>query len=113
VSAESRSRGLGSWGLYRLQLALGAAGLGACALVLAAGVSSVHVQPEAAHRLDVAGVALTYPAVNGAAVVLLALAALGAAVLMVTARAAWRQFTRTGAWSALCPYRAGWPGIPP
>ena len=39
-----------------------------------------------------AGVRLTYPAVNAAAVVLLALAALGAAVLIVTARAAWRQF---------------------
>ena len=44
-----------SWGLYRLQLALGGAGLGACALVLAAGVSSVHVAPDAAHRLDVGG----------------------------------------------------------
>lgn len=77
--------------MYRLQLALGAAGLGACGLVLAAGVRSVHVQPAAAHRLDVAGLGLTYPAVNAAAVVLLALAALGAAVLVVTVRAAWRQ----------------------
>ena len=91
VSAERRTQGLGSWGLYRLQLGLGAAGLGACALVLAAGVSSVHVRPDAAHRLDVAGVGLTYPAVNAAALALLALAALGAAVLIVTARAAWRQ----------------------
>jgi hypothetical protein len=62
VSAESRSRRLGSWGVYRLQLALGAAGLTACGLVLAAGVNSVHVEPEAAHRLDVAGVGFTYPA---------------------------------------------------
>jgi Zn-dependent protease with chaperone function len=92
VSAESEARRRGAWGLYRLQLGLGAAGLGACALVLAAGVSSVHVQPDAARRLDVAGVRLTYPAVNVAAVVLLALAALGAAVLIVTVRAAWRQF---------------------
>jgi hypothetical protein len=91
VSAESRPRGLGSWGLYRLQLGLGAAGLGACALVLTAGVSSVHVQPDAAHRLAVAGVGFTYPAVNVAAGLLLALAALGAAVLIVTIRAAWRQ----------------------
>jgi len=91
VSAESRPQGLGSWGLCCLQLGLGAAGLGACALVLAAGVSSVHVRPDAAHRLDVVGVDLTYPAVNVAAVVLLALAMLGAAVLLVTARAAWRQ----------------------
>jgi hypothetical protein len=91
VSAERRTQGLGSWGLYHLQLGLGAAGLGACALVLAAGVSSVHVRPDAAHRLDVAGVGLTYPAVNAAALTLLALAALGAAVLIVAARAAWRQ----------------------
>jgi hypothetical protein len=92
VSAERQPRRGGSWSLYRLQLALGGAGLGACALVLAAGVSSVHVRPEAARRLDVAGLRLTYPAVNVAAVVLLALAALGAAVLLVLARAAWRQF---------------------
>jgi Zn-dependent protease with chaperone function len=77
--------------VYRLQLALGAAGLAACALVLAAGVRAVHVHPAAAHRLDVAGVQLTYPAVNTAAMVLLALAALGAAVLVVAARAAWGQ----------------------
>jgi hypothetical protein len=80
-----------SWGVYRLQLALGAAGLGACALMLAAGVRSVHVEPAAAHRVDVAGVPLTYPAINAAAAVLLALAALGAAVLIVTVRAGWRQ----------------------
>jgi hypothetical protein len=79
------------WRLYRLQLALGGAGLGACALGLAAGVRSVHVQPAAAQRLDVAGLHLTYPTINVAAVVLLALAALGAAVLLVTVRAAWRQ----------------------
>jgi hypothetical protein len=92
VNAESKPRGVGCRDLYRLQLGLGAAGLGACALVLAAGVSSVHVRPDAAHRLDVVGVGFTYPAVNAAAVVLLALAALGAAVLVVTVRAAWRQF---------------------
>ena len=92
VRAESRPRRPSSWGLYRLQLGLGAAGLGASALVLAAGVSSVHVRPDAARRLDAAGIRLTYPAVNAAAVALLALAALGAAVLIVTARAAWRQF---------------------
>lgn len=91
MGAERRP-GLGSWGVYRLQLGLGAAGLGACALVLAAGMSAVHDRPDAAHRLDVAGVRLTYPAVNVAAVILLALAALGAAVLIVTVRAAWRQF---------------------
>jgi hypothetical protein len=76
---------------WRLQVALGAAGLGSSALVLAAGVSAVHVQPAAAHRLDVGGARFTYPEVNVAAVLMLALAALGAAVLVVTLRAAWRQ----------------------
>ncbi len=77
--------------VYRLQLALGAIGLAAAALALALGVNTVHVEPEAAHRIDVAGLRLTYPALNAAAAVLLAFAALGAAVLIVTARAAWRQ----------------------
>ena len=92
MSAERRPPYPSAWGLYRLQLGLGAAGLGASALVFAAGVSSVHVRPAAAHRFAVGGVGLTYPAVNLAAVVLLALAALGAAVLIATVRAAWRQF---------------------
>jgi hypothetical protein len=73
-----------TWGVYRLQLALGAAGLGGAALALAPA-SAVHVAPAAAHRLDVAGLRFTYPAVNAAAAVLLALAALGAAVLVVAA----------------------------
>jgi Zn-dependent protease with chaperone function len=77
--------------VYGLQLVLGGAGLCACAAVLIAGARSVQVRPAGAHRLDVAGLRLTYPAVNAAAVILLALAALGAAVLVVTARAAWQQ----------------------
>jgi Zn-dependent protease with chaperone function len=91
VSADARRRGHDSGRVYRLQLALGAAGLAASALVLAAAVSAVHIEPEAAHRLAVAGLAVTYPAINVAAALLLALAALGGAVLLVTARAAWRQ----------------------
>jgi Peptidase family M48 len=77
--------------VFALQLALGAAGLAACALAIAAGVSAVHVAPAAAHRLDVGGLRLTYPAVNAAAALLLAQAALGAAVLIVAARMGWRQ----------------------
>ena len=38
-----------------------AAGLAASVLVLAAGVRAVHVQPAAAHRTDVAGLALHLP----------------------------------------------------
>jgi hypothetical protein len=81
----------GHRGVFRLQVALGAAGLGGAALALGAGVSSVRVTPAAAHRLDVAGLRFTYPAINAAAVVLLALAALGGAVLVVMARAAAQQ----------------------
>ncbi len=81
--------------MYRWLLALGVAGLGLCALVLAAGIHSVRVAPGAAHRVDLAGVRLTYPVVNAAAVLLLGLAVLGGAVLLVTARAAWRQVQAT------------------
>jgi hypothetical protein len=91
VRADVGGRSLEPWRLYRLQLALGSAGLGGSALVLAVGVASVHVEPAAAHRVDVAGMHFTYPAINVAAAVLLALAALGAAVLIVTVRAAWQQ----------------------
>jgi Zn-dependent protease with chaperone function len=72
-------------------LALGAAGLAVCALAVAAGVSAVHVAPAAAHRLELGGLRLTYPAVNAAAALLLAQAALGAAVLIAAVRIAWRQ----------------------
>jgi hypothetical protein len=91
VRADARPPGLTPRRLYRLQLALGAAGLAGCALVLAVGVGSVHVQPAGAHRVDVAGVRFTYPAINLAAGAVLALGVLGAAVLIVTLGAAWRQ----------------------
>jgi hypothetical protein len=81
--------------VYRWLVALGAAGLGLCALVLAAGIHSVRVAPGAAHRVDIAGVHLSYPVINAAAALLLGLASLGGAVLLVTARAAWRQVQAT------------------
>jgi Zn-dependent protease with chaperone function len=91
VPVERRARLRRSWRVYGLQLALGGTGLAASAAVLAAAVRTIHVRPAEAHRLAVAGVRLTYPAVNAAAAVLLGLAALGAAVLVVAVRAAWRQ----------------------
>jgi hypothetical protein len=91
VRADDRRGRPDPWRLYRVQLALGGAGLAGCALALAVAVRSVHVEPAAAHRLDVAGVHFTYPAINAAAAILQALAALGAVVLIVTVRAAWRQ----------------------
>jgi bla regulator protein blaR1 len=91
VTADPQATSAGRWGPYRLQLALGGAGLAASVLVLAAGVRAVHVQPAAAHRTDVAGLALTYPTLNAAAAVLMVLALLGAVVLLVTIFAAVRQ----------------------
>src|SRR3954452_25587169 len=88
---EPRAPRRASRRVYRLQLGLGTAGLATSALVLAAGLRSVHVHPTAAHRIEVAGLGLTYPSVNAGAIVLLALAVLGAAVLVVTVRATWRQ----------------------
>jgi Peptidase family M48 len=78
-------------GLYGLQVTVAGAGLAGCALGLAAGVSRVHVAPAAAQRLNVGGARFTYPAANAAAVALIALAALGVAVLFVSLRGAWRQ----------------------
>jgi Peptidase family M48 len=104
VSAEARPD--------RLQLAVGGAGLGTCTLVTAAGVSAVHVHAAAAHRLDVAGLRLSYPALNVAAAVLLALAVLGAAVLLVTLRAAWRQGRAHRQLMRALPMAAPLPGHP-
>jgi len=104
VSADARA--------YRLQLAVGGAGLGTCTLVTAAGVSAVHVHAAAAHRLDVAGLRLSYPAINVAAVVLLALAMLGAAVLLVTVRAAWSQARAHRRLMRALPVAASLPGHP-
>ena len=91
MTADPHATGAGPWGPYRLQIALGGAGLAASVLVLAAGVRAVHVQPAAARRTDVAGLTFTYPTVNAAAAVLMALALLGAVVLLVTVLGAARQ----------------------
>jgi hypothetical protein len=77
--------------VYRLQLALGTSGLAGAVLVLALGVSRVHVTPTKAHLLAVGGIHFTYPALNAAAAILLAFALLGAIVLVVSLRAALRQ----------------------
>lgn len=79
--------------LYGLQVALGLVGLAGCSLALALGVRSVHVAPAAARRVDVGGLRFTYPTMDAAAVVVLALAVLGAAVLLVVVRSGWRQVT--------------------
>ena len=112
MAAEPRPRAVEAWSLYRLQLALGAGGIAVCTLVLAAAASAVHVHPAAAHRLDVAGAHLTYPAVNAAAVVLMVLALLGAAVLAVAIHAAVRQYRGHRRLLATLPVTGSLPGHP-
>ena len=112
MSADVRARGLDSWRVYRLQLGLGAAGLSVCALLLAVAVRAVHVQPAAAHRVGVAGLRLTYPAGNVAALALMALAALGAVVLTVAVRAAWRQLRAHRRMLRALPLAGALPGHP-
>ncbi len=112
MAAEPRPRAVEAWSLYRLQLVLGAGGIAACTLVLAAAASAVHVHPAAAHRLDVAGAHLTYPAVNAAAVVLMVLALLGAAVLAVAIHAAVRQYRGHRRLLATLPVTGSLPGHP-
>ncbi|HEY6762735.1 MAG TPA: M56 family metallopeptidase [Baekduia sp.] len=80
VEAESRR-------LYRLQVALGAAGLLLCVAALTVAARSVQVEPAGAHHITVAGLRFTYPEMDAAGIVVLALAALGAAVLLAAMRA--------------------------
>ena len=74
-----------------LQLALGAGGLAAAVAAVGAAVGSVHRVNGGAPEIVIAGVRFTYPTVNVAAALLLALAAVGAAVIAIALRASWRQ----------------------
>jgi peptidase M48-like protein len=78
--------------VFRLQLALGLAGLIAAASTVATAAGAVHRESSrGAHEVVIAGQQFTYPTVNVAAAVLLGLAALGAAVVAIAARASLRQ----------------------
>jgi Zn-dependent protease with chaperone function len=76
---------------HRLHFALALAGLLAAAAALAAGAGAVRVDPSAAGRLHAFGLHLSYPLLNLAAAGLLALAAVGATVLVRAAVGAWRE----------------------
>jgi Zn-dependent protease with chaperone function len=82
--------------VFGLQLALGAGGLVAAIATVGAAVGSVHRVGGRAPEVVIAGQRFTYPTVNVAAALLLALAAVGAAVITIALRASWRQ---------LCDYR--------
>jgi hypothetical protein len=77
--------------VFGLQLALGAGGLAAAVATVAAAVGSVHREGGGAPDIVIAGQRFTYPTVNVAAALLLALAAVGAAVITIALKASWSQ----------------------
>ena len=77
--------------LFGLTVILGTAGMLAAAAAVGAAIGSVHHASMGAGRFEVAGVVLSYPKLNGAEWLLIALAAVGATAITVAGRAAWRQ----------------------
>jgi hypothetical protein len=70
---------------------LGGAGMAAAGAAVGTAIGSVHRVSMAAGQLDVAGLKFSYPALNAAAALILALAALGICTLVAVVRASWRQ----------------------
>ena len=70
---------------------LGGAGIAAAGAAVGTAIGSVHHVTVGAGRLAVAGLAFSYPTLNPAAALILALAAAGALTIAVALRAGWRQ----------------------
>jgi Zn-dependent protease with chaperone function len=77
--------------VFWLGVAIGGAGLLAGGAAVAAAAGSVQQVFHGAHSLAFAGLHFTYPTLNGAAVVLVGLAALGASIWRIAVRTGWRQ----------------------
>jgi hypothetical protein len=77
--------------LVRLAAVLGACGLLAAAAAVGAAIGSVRHVSVAANQVQVLGVRLSYPVLNGAEWLLLGLAGLGATAGALIVRACWRQ----------------------
>jgi Zn-dependent protease with chaperone function len=77
--------------VFGLTVILGTAGMLAAAAAVGALIGSVHHASMGVGRFDVAGLVLSYPKLNGAAWLLLGLAAVGATAITVAGRVAWRQ----------------------
>jgi Zn-dependent protease with chaperone function len=77
--------------VFGLQLVLGACGLAAAVAAVGAAAGSVHRVHGGAPEIVIAGQHFTYPTVNVAAALLLALAAVGAIVIAIALTASWRQ----------------------
>ncbi len=74
-----------------LTTALGGGGVIAAGAAVGTAIGSVHHVTVGAGRLALAGRVFSYPTLNTAAALMLALAALGAVTLIAAVRAIWRQ----------------------
>jgi len=79
--------------VFALALALGGGGIGLTAATVTTTLASVHHASAGSGQIALAGLHFTYPTVNGAGELLLALGMLGAGVIAVAGRAACRQAT--------------------
>ena len=97
AGSDIRQPGPARGHVFTLAVALGVAGVAAAAGAIVAAVASVHRVAATAPGIDVLGVRLSYPALNGPEWALLTAAILGAAALStaliaaVNQRAAYRQ----------------------
>jgi Peptidase family M48 len=78
--------------VFALALALGAAGTISAAMAITTAIASVHRGATGSGQLVLAGLHMTYPTLNGASALLFAIAALGAASIVIAVEAALRQF---------------------
>jgi Zn-dependent protease with chaperone function len=76
---------------FTLALALGVGGLLLATAAVTTAIASVHHGSASSRTILVPGLRFTYPNLNGAAALLLALAAPGAAAITLGLRASWRQ----------------------
>jgi Zn-dependent protease with chaperone function len=77
--------------VFWLAVVFGAAGMVAAAVAIGTAIGSVQRASMGAGHINVAGLALSYPELNGAEWLLIGLAAVGATAMTVACRAAWRQ----------------------
>jgi Zn-dependent protease with chaperone function len=77
--------------LFWLAAMFGTVGMLAAAAAVGTAIGSVHRASMGAGHLDVVGVVLSYPEVNGAEWLLIGLAAVGATAITVACWACWRQ----------------------
>jgi Zn-dependent protease with chaperone function len=84
--------------VFTLALALGLGGLLLATAAVATAIASVHHGSTDSRLVLVAGIHFTYPNLNGAAALLLPIAAIGAAAIVVALRASWRQLRAYRSW---------------